>query len=288
MRRAWSVVLATTLLAGCAATMPAPAVPVAPVETSVPSGQQWLYGSAEGMAVARQTYDALTRHALAAAADRPENSVIVDETSGGFVPCGDKPLAVVFDADETLIWNLGAMRWFAEKGTDFDVRDWMVWERTGAGKAQALPGAIDAVAALRAAGITVVANTNRTAPNAAGSEATLAAAGLGVFKHGETLFLMGDDAGGSSKDPRRATIASRYCVVAMAGDQLGDFRQAFNDPALAPGARKALAASEPFASLWGRGWFVFANPVYGPSLRGDFDAVFPPETRWTPNEGSQP
>ena len=78
--------------------------------------------------------------------------------------------------------------------------------------------------ALRAAGITPIANTNRSAANAAGSEQTLAAAGLGAFKHGETLFLMGDDATGSSKDQRRATIAARWCVIAMAGDQLGDVR----------------------------------------------------------------
>src|SRR3546814_7314511 len=92
-----------------------------------------------------------------------------------------------------------------------------------------MPGTVAMVSALRAAGITVIANTNRSAANAAGTEATLRAAGLGEFKHGETLFLAGDDADGSSKDGRRATIAARWCVIAMAGDQLGDFSQQFND-----------------------------------------------------------
>ncbi|MDM7957840.1 HAD family acid phosphatase [Blastomonas sp.] len=246
-------------------------------------GQQWLYGSAEGAIAARQTFGALTSYALAKAKTRPADSVIIDEATGRPVPCGNKPLAAVFDADETLIWNVGSMRWFAMQGKDFDPATWDQWEKTGTGKALAMPGALEAMAALRAAGITPIANTNRSTANAKGSEATLAAAGLGDFKHGETLFLMGDDATGSSKDMRRATIAARWCVVAMAGDQLGDFRNAFNKPELPPLQRRTLATAAPYDGLWGNGWFLFANPVYGPSIRGGFDDIFPAETHWEPD-----
>ncbi len=245
-------------------------------------GQQWLYSSAEGAIAVQQTYHALTTYALAKAKVRPVDSVIIDEATGKPVACGDKPLAAVFDADETLIWNIGPMRWFALKGAQFDAKTWDDWEKTGTGKAVVMPGAVEALAALRAAGITLIANTNRDAANAANSEQTLSAAGLGDFKHGETLFLMGDDASGSSKDLRRATIAARWCVVAMAGDQLGDFRNGFNKPELPPLQRRAMAMGAPYDGLWGNGWFLFANPVYGPSIRGDFDDVYPPETRWEP------
>jgi predicted secreted acid phosphatase len=231
----------------------------------------------------RQTYSALVGYALEKARVRPADSVVIDDATGKPFACGNKPLAAVFDADETLIWNIGPMRWFAMRGTEFDAKTWDQWEKTGTGKAVAMPGALEAMAALRAAGITPIANTNRSAANAAGSEATLAAAGLGDFKHGETLFLMGDDATGSSKDMRRATIASRWCVVAMAGDQLGDFRNAFNKPEQAPLARRTMATAAPYDGLWGHGWFLFANPVYGPSIRGGFDDIFPPETRWEPD-----
>lgn len=270
----------TTQLNTPAASVAAPSVPA--TAPSVPMGQQWLYGSAEGTIVIRQTYGALVGHALAQAKTRPSASVILDEATGSPVPCGDKPLAVVFDADETLIWNIGPMRWFALRDGPFDSGTWDQWEKTGAGKAVAMPGAVAAMNALRAAGITPIANTNRSATNAAGSEATLAAAGLGDFRHGETLFLMGDDATGSSKDQRRATIAARWCVVAMAGDQLGDFRNAFNKPELPPLQRRALAMAAPYDGLWGNGWFLFANSVYGPSIRGGFDEIFPPETHWEP------
>jgi len=280
-----AILLAAIALSGCATAQTQPLASAAPqtaLTPAVPMGQQWLYGSAEGAIASQQTFGALTGYALAKASARPADSVIINEAASGFVPCADKPLAVVFDADETLIWNIGPMRWFAMRGTEFDPKIWDQWEQTGVGKAVAMPGSIAAMAALRAAGITPIANTNRSSANAKGSEQTLAAAGLGDFKHGETLFLMGDDAGGSSKDMRRATIASRWCVIAMAGDQLGDFRNAFNTPEAPPLVRKALATAAPYANLWGNGWFLFANPVYGPSIRGGFDDIFPPGTRWEP------
>src|SRR3546814_7303204 len=81
---------------------------------------------------------------------------------------------------------------------------------------------------------------------------------------------MGDAPDGASKDGRRARIAARWCVIAMGGDQLGDFAQAFNARELSVADRKALATGGPIAALWGHGWFLLSNPVYGPSIRGGF------------------
>ncbi|MEZ5709534.1 MAG: HAD family acid phosphatase [Blastomonas sp.] len=263
----------------------------APTPASPPSGQQWLYGSAEGLVASHQTFRLLTAYALDKAAHRPAESVVLapgaTPADPEFIPCGDRPFAAVFDADETLLWNIGSMRVFAERKQDFDPAIWDAWERTGAGYALPLPGAVEALDTLRAAGITIIVNTNRTGGNAAGTEATLKAAGLGEFHHGDSLFLMGDDETGSSKDRRRETISARYCVIALGGDQLGDFAQAFNQRTLPVKERKAMAANPAIASMWGNGWFLFANPVYGPSIRGDFDDVFPAERRWTPEEGNE-
>ena len=287
------------LLAGCAQTAAttAPASPSAeviasqvgekPTPTSPPAGQQWLYGSAEGAIASAQVYRTMADYVrMAAISAAPRRQVVLAEGSTPAAPkfddCGDKPLAAVFDADETLIWNLGAMRYFAKQGKDFDPAIWDQWEKTGAGKAVAMPGVIDALAIMRGAGVTVIVNTNRTAANAKGSEDTLRAAGLGEFKHGETLFLMGDTPDGASKDGRRALIASRWCVIAMGGDQLGDFAQAFNARELSVADRKTLATSGPIADLWGHGWFLLSNPVYGPSIRGSFADIFPSDKQWEP------
>ena len=287
------------LLAGCASTT-ATTAPKAlsdvvvvsqigekPTPASPPATQQWLYGSAEGAVASAQVYRALASYVRSVAISAaPHKQVVLAEGSTLAAPrfdeCGDKPLAAVFDADETLIWNLGAMRYFAEQHKDFDPAVWDQWEKTGAGKAVAMPGVIDAVTIMRSAGVTVIVNTNRTAANAKGTEDTLRAAGLGEYKHGETLFLMGDTPDGASKDGRRALIASRYCVIAMGGDQLGDFAQAFNAKGLSVETRKTLATSGPIADLWGHGWFLLSNPVYGPSIRGGFADIFPSDKQWEP------
>ncbi len=259
-----------------------------PTPTSPPAGQQWLYGSAEGAIASAQVYRTMADYVrMAAISAAPRRQVVLAEGSTPAAPkfddCGEKPLAAVFDADETLIWNLGAMRYFAEQGKDFDPAVWDQWEKTGAGKAVAMPGVIDALAIMRGAGVTIIVNTNRSAANPKGSEDTLRAAGLGDFKHGETLFLMGDTPDGASKDGRRALIASRWCVIAMGGDQLGDFAQAFNARGLSVAERKTMATSRPVADLWGHGWFLFSNPVYGPSIRGGFADIFPSDKQWEPN-----
>jgi 5'-nucleotidase (lipoprotein e(P4) family) len=258
-----------------------------PTPTSPPTGQQWLYGSAEGSIASAQVYKSMAQFVRAQALNRSAKmQVVLAEGSTPDTPrfesCGAKPLAVVFDADETLIWNVGAMRYMAEQGKDFDPFIWNAWEKSGAGKALAMPGAIEALKIMRDAGVTVIANTNRSAANAKGTEDALRMAGLGEFKHQETLYLMGDDAMGSSKDGRRAAIAAKYCIIALGGDQLGDFAQAFNMKSLSVADRRKLATHPAIANLWGNGWFLFSNPVYGPSIRGSYDEIFTSETKWAP------
>jgi 5'-nucleotidase (lipoprotein e(P4) family) len=291
----------TLALAGCATPNAPVSVPTLSKDSratqigekstpaSPPTGQQWLYGSAEGSIASAQVYKSMAQYVRAKALNRAIKTQIVladgsTPDTPRFESCGTKPLAAVFDADETLIWNVGAMRYMAEQGKDFDPVIWNAWEKSGAGKALAMPGAIDALKIMRDAGVTIIANTNRTTANAKGTEDALRMAGLGEFKHQETLYLMGDDASGSSKDDRRAAIASKFCVIALGGDQLGDFAQAFNMKGLSVADRRKLATHPAIADLWGNGWFLFSNPVYGPSIRGGYDEIFTPETKWEPGQ----
>ncbi len=297
-----TALVAAMVLGGCAsvaahqdtpAPLPGPVAPAPAAQqvTPIRPAEQWLFGSAEASVIIRQTYDAMTHYAVTAAKTRDEDrakrqSVVLGAgatlQAPHFASCGTKPAAVIFDADETLIWNLGQARWAAERGAHFDPKVWDDWERTGEGKVLPMPGVVDALKALRAANITVVVNTNREARNAAQTAATLKTAGLGDFVHGETLFLKGDDATGSAKDARRSKIAERYCVVAMVGDQLGDFAQAFNDKALTAAQRRTLATTTPVYALWGKGWFLLPNSTYGPWDRISYDDAFPAATRWEP------
>ncbi|MBD3729924.1 MAG: acid phosphatase [Sphingomonadales bacterium] len=302
-----ALLLLALALGGCATTAapppaavsaPAPAAPVAdpvanPGDAAAPDTMRWLYGSGEAAGASIQAYRMLADFAIARAAEKPALSVVMGlpdaegGTGTGTVSCltadgTRKPYAVVFDVDETILLNRGFEYWQATHGGKYDREVWDDWAKHGAPYVAPIPGAVTGMKRMREAGITMVFNTNRSSDTAAGATAAIDAAGLGPAVHGDTLFLSGDDAMGSRKDGRRATIAARYCVLALAGDNLGDFADVFNDRALSVQDRRQLAARGTFAQLWGNGWFALPNPVYGASIRGSVDEVFPPDARWMP------
>jgi 5'-nucleotidase (lipoprotein e(P4) family) len=275
------------VLAGCAGTgggKPAD-LPAPPPAKPQLAGMQYLYGSAEAAAVSRQAWTALVTYVASMQGGKDRRSVVLAEgatlEAPAFVPCAGRPQAAVFDVDETVLLNQGYEYddLTGRPGRDFDDR-WADWEKTGTGYASPVPGAKEGIDALRRMGVTVIFNTNRNAFNAEASEKAIEAAGLGPAVHGKTLFLAGDDKMGNLKDGRRWAIAKDYCVVAMGGDQLGDFSDLFNsEPASVP-ARRDLTALPGIAPMWGHGWFVLPNPVYGTALQGGPDDIFPADTHW--------
>lgn len=278
---------ALLMLASCAA---APLRPTSQANSfaqdpAPPATMQFLYGSGEAAALSRQAYAAFTAFAVKQASVPPNSrqSVVLapaaDLAHPAFTTCGGKPPAVVLDTDETAVLNLGFEADQAATGSAFDPQRWSLWERTGDEAIIAVPGAREAVEDLRAHGITVVFNSNRTSMNADHTKRQLDRLGFGPVSHGETLFLAGDDTTGANKDERRQVIAERYCVLAMAGDQLGDFSDRFNEIAN-PAVRRAATGGAGVAGLWGRGWFILPNPVYGPGIKGDMADVFPADRRW--------
>jgi predicted secreted acid phosphatase len=227
---------------------------------------QFLYGSGEAAAMSEAIWRSLADYSIAQAAQRPVDSVVLADgatlDAPAYVPCGDKPLAAVFDIDETVVLNAGLMH---QRAAGAGTRDSSILP---------VPGAVEAIGRLRAAGIAVIYNTNRPASMSDVTAAAIRSIGLDRPVHGQDLFLMGDDAMGADKDGRRATIAAKYCVIAMAGDQLGDISWLFEGIA-PPAARRAATLAGPTARNWGHGWFVLPNSAYGNALKGDLDEIFP-------------
>lgn len=286
--------LGAVLLAGAASGQTQPQ----PQPQRPPPGMQWLYGSGEGGAISVQAYRAFRDYVLAVARHPPRYSVVMwlnaTLAAPSFYNCaGNRRLAVVLDVDETALLNLGFEYDDASHpGRPYDQQRWNQWEQTGATRVAPVPGAVAALAAIRRAGVTVIFNSNRRAESAAQTEAAINGAGLGPAWHGptqtrgRTLYLQGDIfAEGSRKDWRRDTIVSYYCVIAMAGDQLGDFTDLFNAEGVGVAERRAAATTGPLARMWGHGWFILPNPVYGSGLRGNFDDVFPADRRWPDPQG---
>ena len=288
----WAFGIAAAL-SGCVSIAPV-TVAAPPGVRGVPTGMQYLYGSGEVAAISRQAYAALTTYVSGRSRMHwpvgggptvrmlPQSVVLASDATLAaprFVDCVGKRPAIVLDVDETALLNTGYEYADAASGLPYDAARWERWERSDGRASGAVPGAVDALKAIRALGVTVIFNSNRTAVNARYTEAALTRAGLGPVRHGETLFLKGDAPGGSAKDPRRAIIAARYCVIAMVGDQLGDMTDLFN-AGLTPAQRRSATAAPEVAGLWGNGWFLLTNPVYGTALAGDYDAVFPTDQRW--------
>ena len=294
-----TVALIALALSSCAAgprTEVRHAGDVAPIEhggwippaPAIPTGIQYLYGSGEAAAASQQTWRSIVSYVARQVATPPQDSVVLapDATLAApkWVPCGSKPKAVVFDVDETVLLNTGFEYDEAlHPGRSYDEKRWQAWERSGGTKVLPTPGSVRALGVIRQMGVTVVFNTNRSAANVDTTRAAIEGAGLGPAIHGETLYLSGDDAMGSKKDGRRATIAANYCVVAMGGDQLGDFSDLFN-AGLTPAARRAAVLTEPLITVFGAGWFMLPNPAYGTALKGGVDDIFAPAQRWNSTE----
>jgi predicted secreted acid phosphatase len=296
VKRAAILLLACAALAGCAATAapPPPAAPALPSSDDVAAERikrfQYLYGSGEAAVVSIQAYHALVGLARDRIASRPTDSVVLAAGStladAHFVPCGDKPFAAVFDVDETLLLNLGIE---AHEAAGDPVSGAMLdrWAESGSPAVAPVPGAKFALDALREMGVAVVLNTNRDNTSAAGTAAQIVGIGLGPAVHLDNLFLRGDADGAPGKDGRRAAIAARYCVIAMGGDQLGDFSDLFNARGLPVAERRAAASRGWAARMWGEGWFMLPNPVYGPGLQGGIDDIFPADKRWDDTEDAE-
>ena len=156
------------------------------------------------------------------------------------------------------------------------------WEQTGANAVLPIPGAVTALAAVRRAGVTVIFNSNRLAANAArersGAERRRPRPGR---VHGTTLWLQNDVAPGSAKDPRRAAISARYCVIAMAGDQLGDFSDLFNARDLAVAERRRLATTRRRRPISGAtAGSSCPTPSTAPGCAAMSTTFFPADRRW--------
>lgn len=292
-----ALLLTATLLAGCA-TSPAPvaiAAPLAPQPTVQGSlyATTWTYGSAEAVALGHQAYVGLTGFVTARlpalqgaapfasalvtgvdAAGQPQRAACDAATRG-------RP-AVALDIDETALLNTGA-QYYAALGHPYDEAEWAKWLDDRAAQPIAVPGAVAAMAALRRLGVTPIWISNATNSRQAVVAQALKLAGLGDAVPLDTLYLRGDVAPGSSKQPRRLKAAEKYCIIAMVGDQAGDFTDLI-DGSKRPLPDRRGAADGAFAALWGQGWFMLPNPVYGAwnTPEATLDAAVPPALRWQP------
>ena len=228
------VVAAAALLAAAGCARPSLQAPSPARELGI----KYMRDSGEYVALARQVYrlagDAVVRQAAAA---------------GG-------PWAVVLDIDETALDNSAYQLERAAYGLSFDIVSWNAWvERR---EAAAVPGVVEFIRRVRAAGGRVAWITNREEAVQEPTRANLEAVDL--WDPSDRLCLQKTPKHTKAERRREVVAGSGACgwpgtpttILAFVGDQLGDF----------PSESEGIAQAGNDAAF-GRVCFLLPNSMYG-------------------------
>jgi 5'-nucleotidase (lipoprotein e(P4) family) len=229
----------------------------------------WMQRAPEYRAITRQVY----QMAAARIAAPDAGTAALEQSTMPAESLARLPTAVVLDLDETVLDNTVFQARLLRDRAVYNSKTWGEW--VGAGEAEAVPGAREFIARARLLGHAVFYVTNRDcatpAPTATdpcpaktATSANLVALGIDPKPDPTRMLLRGErpEWTNSNKTARRAFIAANYRIVALVGDDLGDFV----DPRVFAGDRARL---EP---RFGVSWFQLPNPIYGSWTRS-FDTI---------------
>jgi 5'-nucleotidase (lipoprotein e(P4) family) len=220
----------------------------------------WMQRSPEYRAIVAQVYKLATEKIAAPAA----GSAAVEQARVPEEQLARLPPAVVLDLDETVLDNTIYQARLLRDRAVYNSESWGKWVL--AGEAEALPGAREFIAAARRGGQTVfyISNRDCTIPAPTASDPcpaktatmrNLVALGIDPRPDPQHLLLRNErpEWNTGTKTHRRQFIAANYRIVALVGDDLGDFV----DPQVYAGDRARLEAH------FGTDWFLLPNPIYG-------------------------
>lgn len=203
-------------------------------------GLLWMRTSAEYRALAYQGYN-VAMNAVKMAVTDPSHQ--------------RKPLAIVLDADETVVDNTKLMGESIANGNGrFDAPWWR--QAVHQGKSQAMPGAVDFLNEVHKQGVEIFYVSNRYAPvNLDVTIQNFKELGFPSVDKDHVLLFEKD----SDKQPRFDMIAKKYYVVVYMGDNAGDFPIGTKGKTLAERNSIIDAHKEDFGTTF----VVFPNPAYG-------------------------
>ena len=203
-------------------------------------GLLWMRTSAEYRALAYQGYN-VAMNAVKMAVTDPSHQ--------------RKPLAIVLDADETVVDNTKLMGESIVNGNGrFDAPWWR--QAVHQGKSQAMPGAVEFLNEVHKQGVEIFYVSNRYAPvNLDVTIQNFKELGFPSVDKDHVLLFEKD----SDKQPRFDMIAKKYYVVVYMGDNAGDFPIGTKGKTLAERNAIIDAHKEDFGTTF----VIFPNPAYG-------------------------
>lgn len=166
---------------------------------------------------------------------------------------GSKPVAIIVDADETVIDNSAYEAWLIGQDFGYSSKTWTPWME--AGEATAIPGAKEFLNYTAAKGVEVFYVTNRKMVGYEGTKKNLMA--LGFPNVDEKHLLLRTDS--SDKQARRDMVTKDYEVALFLGDNLNDFTSNFSKKTV----DERLVETDKIKDQWGTRFIVLPNPTYG-------------------------
>lgn len=169
----------------------------------------------------------------------------------------DLPPAVILDVDETVLDNSAYESGLVTENADYSSQTWDEW--TKAEEAKPIPGSLDYLKYADSKGVKIFYVTNREAGQEDATRANMKALGYPMGGNVDTFLMKGEKPEWKSdKTPRREFVAKDYRVVALFGDNLGDFSNKSDGS-----AEERMAAFEQMKGHFSKDWFMLANPTYG-------------------------
>jgi 5'-nucleotidase (lipoprotein e(P4) family) len=238
MKKIATLIILSVLIISCSVTKPA--------EVSSTENQDqlllsvlWFQKSAEMKALFYQGYNIAEKSLLEKIKSRS----------------GQKPGAVIMDIDETILDNSPSEVFLIINNVPYSDQLWKKW--VGNSTAEACPGALDFVNSARQNGIEIFYVTNRQQKDEL--QPTILNLNKLGFPYADTLHIvMKTDI--SSKEARRKTIAEKYDILMLIGDNLADFDSVFDNRGTDLGFGPVIQNKEKF----GTEFIILPNPMYGP------------------------
>lgn len=262
-RSDWILVLGMLLL-GCA-----PRTPSSPASHEDLDAALWMRTSAE--------YRVLSQVAFQGAINALERG-LKDATWSALPTQADRllaqaedgtpslPVAAIVDVDETVLDNSEYQVRQIEQQTGHEPNAWDAWVSEAA--APALPGAAEFLKACADAKVTVFFVTNRDVEQEQYTRRNLENLGLISPQVVDNILSKNERAAWTvDKSSRRETVADRYRILTVVGDDLNDF--IWPGERASPAARSAMAAK--YRNYWGQKWFLIPNANYGSWERSVYD-----------------
>jgi 5'-nucleotidase (lipoprotein e(P4) family) len=227
-----------------------------PQQTHTLNADLWMQTSGEYVACCLQTYRLAGEEVERAVKEFQATEAGVDQSLRG------KPPAVIMDLDETVLDNATYQTYLYDSGQDFTVENFSTFVTDHHDSIRLIPGAKQFIDRLDGLDVTILYITDRPEAIRQATIDTLAEWGIstaGLEDPKSLRLLMAN--GEPSKTSRRDAVRAKYRVLALVGDQLGDFSDEFNPKDGSAAARREAVWEA--REHWGSNWFILPQPVYG-------------------------